>query len=373
MRFSTTPDNFQLALTQIIAAIPSRTTSPILSHVLLEATDQGVRFSGFNYELGLRARVNADVQEAGSFTVPARKLFDIVRLLPADVVHVSVRGETLMIRCGKARFTLNGASAKEYPDFPDLDLDAGLRLPSATLSAMINSVSFAVSTEESRPLLTGVCWELRPGKMTMAATDGHRLSCSEGGFDGELQKELDLIVPPAALAQVSNRFDPAGTVTVAHSGNWLAFEQEGHLVITRLIEGSYPNFRQVVPLSSDKFATLDNRTLQESLRRVSVLASDQTHRVRFSFGTGLLRFFVETPILGEAADEMDIEYRGEPLDIAFNATYLLGILRTFGTDKVKMALTAADRAVIIEPAGNEPAENAGSLKRLALLMPLRLF
>lgn len=179
MRFTITPDDLHFGLNQVIAAIPSRTVAPILANVLIEATDQGVHITGFNYQLELRSRVTADVQQPGSLAVPARKLFDIVRPLPADVVYVNVDGQTLNLRCGKARFTLNGVAASEYPTFPSIDFDSGLSLPVVTLAAMTNAVSYAVSTNENRPILTGVLWELGDDVMTMVATAGHRLACCD--------------------------------------------------------------------------------------------------------------------------------------------------------------------------------------------------
>lgn len=202
--------------------------------------------------------------------------------------------------------------------------------------------------------------------MRMVATNGHRLAkmdvpVSGGGSDD------DFIVPPKALDQVRRLFGPSDEVEIAKSDNHLGFRTGGTHVFTRLIEGPYPNYEQVIPRENDKAATIDKEALSSALRRVGVVASDQTHRVRLAFSGGVLKFSVNTPDLGEAQDEIAITYDGDSLEIGFNANYLLEVLKYMPTDEVRFTFSAAERAATVEPVGWDD-----SASYLCLVMPLRL-
>jgi DNA polymerase-3 subunit beta len=230
---------------------------------------------------------------------------------------------------------------------------------------LVGHVAFAASTEESRPILNGVLWELRPDRMRMVATNGHRLAKMDVPATGGTS--ADLIVPPKALEQIRRLFASDAAIDVAKSDNHLGFRCGGKLVFSRLIEGPYPNYEQVIPRENDKAATIDKSAMAGALRRMSVVASDQTHRIRLAFSGGTVKFSVQTPDLGEAQDELPVTYEGEPLEIGFNATYLLEILKYMPTDEVRLTLKAPERAATVEPVGwDDPASY------MALVMPLRL-
>jgi DNA polymerase-3 subunit beta len=202
--------------------------------------------------------------------------------------------------------------------------------------------------------------------MRMVATNGHRLSRMDVPASGG-KESADLIVPPKALEQIRRLFGAADMIEIARSENHLGFRSGDTRVFTRLIEGPYPNYEQVIPRENDKAATIDKEALASALRRVGVVASDQTHRVRLAFGSGVLRFAVSTPDLGEAQDEIAITYEGDTLEIGFNANYLLEILKYMPTDEVRFTMKAPERAATVEPAGwSDPASY------MCLVMPLRL-
>lgn len=370
MRFSITPDNFERALRQVVAVAPTRSTIPLYENVLVEADGNGVRFSAADTGVAIRTPAPAQVLDSGRIAVPARKLLDIVRLLPAAMAEVKTVGETLHVRCGKAKLSLRGLRTEDdFIAIPASALQGGWSIPVSQLNTMIARVIFAASTEESRPILNGVLWEFSPGSMAMVATDGHRLVRFQAPVEGGPDANLQLIVSPKALAQAQRLFDPSKDATVTHTDNSVALRQGDLVLVGGLIEGPYPNYQMVIPRDNDKIAVLDNRALQAALRRVAVVASQQTHRVRFSFDVGALRLSVDTPDLGQANDELEIEYAGEPLEIAFNASYLLDVLRSIPSERVRMSFKTSERASIIEPLA-DTSENAH--KQFALLMPLRL-
>jgi DNA polymerase-3 subunit beta len=368
MKFTITRENLQQGLAAVGASIPTRTTLPVLSNILLEADGDGVRMSGTDLDISVSLRVAADVEEPGSLTVPAKKFQELARELPEQPARVSTKGDRLELVCGRASFRLNGLPRDEFPTFPAVDFAQSWRIRGEVLHTLIRQTSFAVSTEESRPILNGVLWQLSDQDMRMVATNGHRLARMIYRAETPGASRADLIVPPKALAQVERLFGADDEIEVARSENHLGFQHEGTRIFTRLIEGPYPNYEQVIPRDNDKVAVVDKAQFTAALRRMAVVASEQTHRVRMSFGGSMLRFSVETPDLGEAHEELEVDYQGEALDIGFNASYLLEILRYVPGDEVRMTFRSPERAATVEPvSGLAEGEDY-----LCLVMPLRL-
>src|SRR5207247_191004 len=257
MKFTITREQLQEGLRAVAAAIPAKTTLPVLANVLVEATKQGIRLSGTDLDIAVSTTVPAEVDTDGAVTLPAKKLVDIARELPSGPVRVTAAGEARVgIECGRSRFKLLGLPREEFPSFPAVKFDGAWKAAAGVVHKLVGHVAFATSTEESRPILNGVLWELRPDRMRMVATNGHRLA------------------------------------------------------------------------------------MMAALRRMSVVASDQTHRIRLAFAGGAVKFSVQTPDLGEAQDELAVTYEGEPLEIGFNAMYLLEILKYMPTDEVRLTFKA---------------------------------
>ncbi|MEX0837428.1 MAG: DNA polymerase III subunit beta, partial [Gemmatimonadota bacterium] len=252
MNFTITRQNLHNGLAAVSASIPSKTTLPVLSNILFEADGDGVWMSGTDLDVAVRVRVPADVKEPGTLTAPGKKLQEITRELPDQAVDVSTRGDQIELRCGRSHFKLNGLPAEEFPKLAEVDFSTGLTVTGKDLNRLIHHTSFAVSTEESRPILNGVLWELRAGEMRMIATNGHRLARMSVTVEDTGTTSADFIVPPAALQQVQRLFKDDDALNVARSGNHLGFKSERTEVYTRLIEGSYPNYEQVIPKDNDK-------------------------------------------------------------------------------------------------------------------------
>jgi DNA polymerase-3 subunit beta len=368
MRFTISREQLQEGLAAVAASIPAKTTLPVLANILVETTDKGIRLSGTDLDIAVSTEVVADVETQGAITIPAKKLSEIARELPPSPVKMAAAGEQrVTLECGRSRFKLLGLPKDEFPSFPAVRFDDSWRVKSGDLQRLITHTSFAVSTEESRPILNGVLWELRPERMRMVATNGHRLARMELPIASAGATANDLIVPPKALDQIRRLFPAEEELEIARGDNHLGFRSPVTSVFTRLIEGPYPNYEQVIPKDNEKFCIVDKASLVSALKRMSVVASDQTHRIKLSFNAGMLKFAVQTPDLGEAADELAVRYTGDPLDIGFNASYLLEILRYMPTEEVKLTFKAPERAATIEPEGwSEPADY------LCLVMPLRL-
>lgn len=369
MKFTITRENLQQGLGAVAASIPTRTTLPVLSNILLEAGDEGVRLSGTDLDIAVSLGVPADVEEAGALTVPAKKLQELARELPDGPVRVTTKGDRFELEAGRAKFRLNGMPKDEFPTFPAVDFTESWRVPADVLRQTIGATSFAVSTEESRPILNGVLWQLGGQEMRMVATNGHRLARMAVPLETSEAPRADLIVPPRALQQVDRLFGPGTEIEVARSENHLGFQSGGTRVYSRLIEGPYPNYEQVIPKDNDRIAIVDKQALSSALRRMAVVASDQTHRVRLQFTSSSVRFSVETPDLGEAHEEMEADFNSEPLEIGFNASYLLEVLKYMQTEEVRMSFKAPERAATIEPVSSD---GGNAPDYLCLVMPLRL-
>jgi DNA polymerase III subunit beta len=369
MKLTITREQLQEGLVAVAASVPAKTTLPILSNILLEATKDGIRLSGTDLDIAVSTTVSASVDQEGAITLPARKLVEIVRELPSAAIRLTASGEQrVTIECGRSKFRLLGLPREEFPAFPTVKFDGSWRTSSKDLQKLIAHVAFAASTEESRPILNGVLWELRPERMRMVATNGHRLARMDVPTPPSGNTaQADLIVPPKALEQIRRLFRADEEVEIAKSENHLGFRSATTQIFTRLIEGPYPNYEQVIPRENDKSATADKAAFASALRRMSIVASDQTHRIRMAFANGSCKLSVQTPDLGEAQEEITVSYDGDPLEIGFNASYLLEILKYIPTDEVRLTFKAPERAATCEPVGwNDPSSY------LTLVMPLRL-
>jgi DNA polymerase III subunit beta len=257
MRFLITRDNLQQGLAAVGGSLPTRTTLPVLSNILIEADPDGVRLSGTDLDIAVSLRVPAEVEESGALTVPAKKLQELARELPELPAKVSAKGERLELLCGRAVFRINGMTAEEFPAFPKVDFGRSWKIKGQLLRTLIHRTAFAVSTEESRPILNGVLWQLGRTDMKMVATNGHRLARITIPANASGVPRSELIVPPKALAQVERLFSAEDEIEVARSENHLGFRSGGKEVYTRLIEGPYPNYEQVIPRDNDKAAVAD--------------------------------------------------------------------------------------------------------------------
>jgi DNA polymerase-3 subunit beta len=367
MKFTITRERLHEGLVAVAASVPTKTTLPVLSNIMLEAVEDGVRLSGTDLDIAVSTVVPAEVDTEGAVTIPAKKLVEIVRELPSAAIRVAGSGEQRVdLECGRSRFRLLGIPRDEFPNFPPVSFDGSWTVTCSDLQKLINHVSFAASTEESRPILNGVLWELHQDVMRMVATNGHRLARMDVPVSGSAES-TPLIVPPKALDQVRRLFGPADEIEIARSDNHLGFRAGGTVIFSRLIEGPYPNYEQVIPKDNDRACTVEKDSLAAALRRVGVVASDQTHRVRLQFTGGTLKLSVSTPDLGEAQDEIAVTFDGDALEIGFNANYLLEILKFMPTDEVRLTFKAPERAATLEPVGwDDPASY------LCLVMPLRL-
>jgi DNA polymerase-3 subunit beta len=370
LRFTVTKDQLRALLSAVNPAVPSRSTLPSLQHVLLEADGDMLRGTATDLDMVIRTQVQARDVVPGSLCAPVATLKQIADKLPVGDVVIEVTNGDFQIRAGRARFTVKGLPVDQFPHLKWPSFADAWTVPASDLFCGIESVIFAVSDEETRPILNGVYWHIRDGEMRMVATNGHRLALAgvrapQGA--AEVLKGADLIVHPRSLGTARALFAGAHTVEVARTPDHLAFRAGDSVVVTRLIEGPYPNYEQVLPKDLDREVIGGVVQLRQATERVGILASEQTHRVVFTMSNGAaLRISTGTPDRGDADEEVPVQYEGEPLEIGFNASYIGDILKRVDADQVRWTFGGPERATMLEP-----VDQKGGVRTRFLLMPLR--
>ncbi|MCB9496018.1 MAG: DNA polymerase III subunit beta [Fibrobacteria bacterium] len=368
MQFTVAKSALLEALQICSSAVPGKSTLPILQNFLLTAQNGELLVTATDLDLGVRMAIAVDLRQAGDIVVPARSLVDIVRELPDLPVEFAVKDFHLVIRSeGGFSCRLAGVDAAEFPALPVLEDEGGFTIPSGVMRNLSDRTLFAVSNDQTRLSLNGVYWEPQQnGRMAMVATDGHRLGfataeSSEGGLTH------GVIVPPKAINQVLRVAVGDETLIDVHLADGSARFRSGVVeIFTKLIEGPYPNYGQVVPKASARAATVHRDEFASIVRRVATLANRNTRQVRLSFAPGRLEVSAQNLDLGgEGRDSVSVEYAGEPFDIGFNAAYLLEILKLIETPQVRLKMNQPTQACVLEPALEAP-------ENFFILMPLRL-
>src|SRR5574338_714636 len=373
MKLSIQKSELQRGLGRIQAIVERRNSMPILANVLLDARkDAGgsLLVAATDLEVGIRSSQAAEVATPGALTVSARKLYDVVRELPDEPVSLQATANSyLEIQCGRARFSLAGTTAEEYPSLPEFPSERLVRLPAAVLSVMIERTIYAASVDEPRYNLNGAFVEVdaRAGKLRMVATDGHRLALVDRALGPDVEGLASgVIIPRKGLAEIKRLVDEedADEVEIGFAGNSGLVRRGGVTLVMRLIEGEFPDYRKVIPTAFEHTLVLPAEVLVHALRRVRVLSSERSRAVKLELGERRLVASSNNPELGEAQEELDLDYDGAPLTLGFNVGYLLDALDALGSKEVRVGLRDAN-----SPAQLQPTDDADSL---AVVMPMRL-
>jgi DNA polymerase-3 subunit beta len=356
------------SLQGIAAVVPTKTSLPILSTFLMETKGDGrVTLTANDLDVSLTNTLACETAGHGSVAVPGKKFFEIARSLPEDKVVIETEGDRISIKCRRSRFKMLGKSAEEFPKLPSQKPVVSFSIAASTLDMMINRTSYAVSTDLTRPSLCGVLWEIKKGVLGMVATDGHRLARVELAGAASSGDDKDVIVSPKALSIYRSLAAELDTVNVSLADNHLTFDLGDSVIYSRLLEGPFPDYNQVIPKKNTRKLSVSRAELTDACRRVAILSSAVTHQVKLVVEDDRLTLSVKTPDVGEAVEEVTCAYNSPKMEIGYNARYLLDILRTMDSDDVVFMLDRSDNAGVVLP-DNE----GGEMKHQCLLMPLRL-
>ncbi|MCA9807601.1 MAG: DNA polymerase III subunit beta [Cyanobacteria bacterium HKST-UBA06] len=346
MKFSIEQVTLQTALAQVQRATATRVIQPILGHVLIESLDANtLKFAATDLDLGIEVLVPAQVQQEGRTTISAKKLFEIVSKLPAEPVHLEVMGDSQLakIQCGSSVFDVKTLPADEFPVIQHFSEKKGVQLRLAEFLRAIHLTAFAAATYEVNNVLGGVYFKLDPsGQMEMAATDGSRLACCKetlASVEG-LAEQLSVIIPARTLQEFSRL---AGSLSksdlyITLEEGQISFQVESVYLVSRLLDGQYPQYQQLIPENYQLMAVADRQSLIRSLERTAVMANERTNIVKMTFDNNQLSLMAQTPDLGDSKDSLSIDYKGDELKIAFNYKYVLDALKVIESDDVRVEL-----------------------------------
>ncbi|MBI4666575.1 MAG: DNA polymerase III subunit beta [Nitrospinae bacterium] len=366
MEFTISRDEFFKSLQRAQGFISPKGTMPILANILLEASESAVTLFATNLDIGFRGSYPANVARPGRVTVQARKLHDIVRELPGGDISVRLdEDERLRVSCGKSKFNLATIDANEFPSFPAFEESGLVALDSDMIKEMISKTQYAISQDETRMTLHGAYFEITPSRARMVATDGHRLAFVERDGAFGVKEQVRAIIARKAVAELLKLISESDdALKFAHQDNHVVFAKGRQTMVVRLIEGAFPNYEQVIPKGATREAVIDSAQFSHSLKRVATLADEKSHMIRLGFASGKVELSSEGGELGEAKDELEIEFTGDELEIGLNAHYIIEMLSAMGEEKVLLKLQ--------DPLSPVLATSVVDRGLMSIVMPMRL-
>ena len=363
MKFSVSKDKLLEGLSTVQNVVNTRTTLPILSNVLLQASDGEIRLTTTDLDVGVRGSVEARVERTGATTLPARRLFSIVRELPSSEIYFDVDTKNFAsIRSGSSYFKILGLPEEEFPPLARFEDAKIFTIAQKDLKDGLKKTSYAISTDETRYVLNGILFSFKDNKLTLVATDGRRLALVELELEFPRSQETEIIVSTKAVTEIQRLVREEGEVKLSIGENQIAFELNRTLLVSKLIEGNYPNYRQVIPSEAKERITLERETFLTAVRRVSLLASEKSNSVKLIFSKSNIDIVANTPEVGEAKESLPVMYKGREFSIAFNPEFLMAPLRNLSEDEIYLDLIDEMSPGVIKIAG----------PFLYVLMPVRL-
>jgi len=355
------------ALYRVQGIVDKKSTNPILAHALLETKDNLLEVRATDLEIGLTASYPVAIEEPGAIAVQAKQLYEIVKALNTPELTLEAsENHWITVKSGKSEFRLIGTGAEDFPELPEPDTSSHFAIETATFSTLIEQTIFCVSHDDTRHHLGGVYCEAADGQtLRMVSTDGHRLALSESNLNEHVHIENPVIVPRKAFHEVKRLLADAGaTVEVAFTARSFHLKTDTFELSTRLIEGKFPEYNQVIPVSASKEVPLNRGLFAEALKRVSLLSQGRAWGVKLEIQNEQVEFIAEDPEFGTAKEVIEIPYKGEPLTIGFNAKYLLDVLGLIQTDDVVFQLTDDLSPGVLRPLDKKDF--------LAVVMPVRI-
>jgi DNA polymerase-3 subunit beta len=345
MKFKINRDHFSNGLAQVLNVVGSKAAMPILSNVLIEAEKDSISLTTTNLDLGIRCKIKADVKEAGSITLPVKRLATIVRELPnVDVSFDSTSNHQVKIASGGSNFRIMGIGAEEFPKLPDSGDDKSYTLDQAELATMMGNVAYAQSTDETRYILNGVYFNFKEGKLALVATDGRRLALVSKDLAVPAASAGAIILPAKTVAELLRLLGKGEKLTIAFNERRAAFQIEtgkesGGLtdsiyLFSKVVEGNYPNYQQVIPKETHQRIKLERELFLQCVHRAALVTSEKSNSVKIKLSSNLLEITASSPDFGDAHESMAISYSGPELQVAFNPQFVMDPLRALTKDEV---------------------------------------
>lgn len=320
--------------------VSTRTTLPILSNVLLRAEGERLEFTATDLDVTISCSVEAKVKKGGSATVPVKKLFGISRELSGGEIELEVDEKNICsIQSGPSFYKIHGLSSDEFPPMPKFKEEKKISISQEKLRSMLKKTAFAISTDEARYVLNGIFFSLKEHKVTMVATDGRRLALVDEEVDISEKSQGEFIVPAKTVNELNRLLQDKGEVEINFTDNQASFtlkDEKGQsiLIITKLIEGNYPNYKQVIPGETKERIALPREEFLHALKRAEIMTSEKANSVKMAFGRNTLSITANAPEVGEARESIAVNYKGKEMAIAFNPKYLIDPLNALSSDEI---------------------------------------
>ncbi len=355
MKINTNKDSLLKGIQTVQNAVSSKNSLPILSHILIEAKKNEIRLTATDLEIGVSIKVEGEVIEEGSITVPARKFSEIVKELPsAPTIHITVKkSNSVSIESGKSFFRLNGLPREDFPQLPEVPQGSSktmesIKIPQKKLKSMIQLTSFAMSHDETRYILNGILFSFKDKALKMVATDGRRLAIIQKEIPelGGLKK--DMIVPMKTIQELNRSLGEEGDVVFYFKDNQLLINLGSIYITSRLIEGEFPNYEQVIPKKTKEELNLNTQDFLQATRRASIYTNQDSQSVKINIIKDRMIITKSTPDLGDAREEMEVDYKGGEFVIGFNPTFLIDMLKNVEEEHVKFSFIDPEKPAVIK-------------------------
>jgi len=363
MKFSIVRCKFLDGLQKVQNVVSGKGTLQILQNALIQAKDGRLCITTTDLDISERCYVECEVEQSGSTTLPVRRLSSIIRELDEGKIMVEVNGDDVAtVQAGSSYFKIIGMSVRDFPPVPSPEGKFCYRIDQGVLREMLRKTSYAVSQDETRRVLNGVLMAFKDNKLTMVATDGRRLALVEHEIEFSPEAETEMVLPTKAVSELTRILDSEGDLKVYAQKNQAVFELGTTMLSSKLIDGVYPNYRQVIPSACDERVVIEREALLSALRRVSVVTTDKSNATRLTFSANQLTITINTPDVGEGRDTVPVKYAGKEISIIFNPEYVMDPLKNIDEDEVFFELND----------GHSPALLKCNVPFLYVLMPLRI-
>jgi DNA polymerase-3 subunit beta len=353
MKLTVTRDELLERLSNIQNVVEKRNTMPVLSHFLLDARKDGSRITATDIETAIREPLGAEVADEGVLCIPARKLFEIVKELEGNVTIESEDAQWINVSAGKSGFRLACLAPEEFPSWPQMEEAVEVKLKPDLLESLIARTIYSAGESDTRYTLNGLLFHLEGQSLIVVGTDGHRMALMESSLESAAPEELKVIVPRKTASEIRKFLSGDGDVSVNIGKNHILFRVADVEFLARLIEGTYPNYHQVIPEKNEKIVSLEREAFVKALKRVSIMSRERSNAVKLDLEPSIVKLTSTNPDLGEAHDELPVQYEGEALSAGFNARYLLDVLQAMGTEKVSFELHDQLSPTVLKEEGNK--------------------
>jgi len=332
--------------------IATKAALPILSHILLEAQQDNLRLTATDLDIGISCVIPVDAQEPGAITIPAKRFGDIIRELPGENVDISTKkNNSVIIETENCQFKIMGLAREEFPKLPEFKDKEVIKLEQSALKQILSLTSFAVSFDETRYILNGILFKIQKNNLVLVATDGKRLAIMEKALQHNLEKEIRFIVPIKTIHELNRNLKEEGELSLILGTNQVLFDLGGVVIISRLIEGEFPDYQQVIPPASENKMQADREQFLLAVKRAALLSTPDYQAVKLELFKNKLVVSKSTPDIGESREEIPVEYPGKELLIGFNPNYLIDVLKNLSGEKIVLELTDSEKPGVIRMNG----------------------